>query len=43
MERKNIANPELMSTHKFYKIVEVLKEEADIQARKNNTRHERNY
>lgn len=39
MERKNIHNPESMTTLKFYKTVEILKEETDQQIRKNHGRH----
>lgn len=35
MERKGINSPENMNTYKFYKSVEIIKEEVDRQLRKN--------
>ena len=35
MERKGINSPDNMNTYKFYKTVEILKEEVDRQLRKN--------
>jgi len=35
MERKGINSPDSMNTYKFYKTVEILKEEVDRQLRQN--------